>query len=144
MTINRESLLNTCLEIDTAKGVSIVKKECAQAVFYGDCSVGDAAWAISRLQPEPLVPRSAPTLDGEVLRDSLRNPRRFYIECLQDKALTPNAQQWMYTTSKCEAVYALPTSHSPFLSAPATLAHRLLEIERRISQYDTTAMQERG
>jgi pimeloyl-ACP methyl ester carboxylesterase len=133
MPINYESLLSGCLEIDSANGVSIVRKDCAKTVFYGDCSDEDAAWAISRLQPEPLIPRTAHSSDEGWPPDATDCPRRFYIECLQDRALTPRAQQWMYSTSRCDAVYSLPTSHSPFLSTPALLAERLLEIEHSIS-----------
>lgn len=133
MPMNSESLLNACVEIDQKKGVSMIRQDCAKAVFYGDCTDEDAAWAISRLQPEPLIPRPAPASDSHRAPDAVNDPRRFYIECLEDKALTPRAQRWMYTNSRCEAVYSLPTSHSPFLSAPGLLAQHLLEIERRVA-----------
>lgn len=131
MPVNGESLLYACLAINKERGVSSIGKNCAKAVFYGDCSDEDAAWAIGRLQPEPLI-ATAPESQPELANEPANHPPRFYIECLKDRAITANAQRWMYTTLRCEAVYSLHTSHSPFLSAPGLLARDLLEIERRV------------
>lgn len=131
MKMDDESLLSGCLQIDTAKGVSVVRKECARSVFYGDCSEEDAAWAINQLQPEPLIPPGPMAADAGPYESSGRIPR-FYIECLQDKALGPRVQRWMYTESPCDAVYSLATSHSPFLSAPEALTQHLLDIDQRV------------
>ena len=128
--MNRGSLLQNCIEIDTAGGVSIVRKQCAKSVFYDDCSDEDAAWAISRLQPEPLIPQTSLITTADTKSDQPIHPQRFYIECLKDKALAPCLQRWMYSESPCIAVHSLNTSHSPFLSAPEALAQHLLEIER--------------
>ena len=117
MKMDSESLLPGCLEIDTFRGVSVVREECAKSVFYGDCSEEDTAWALGQLQPEPLIPPGPVTADTGIDESADRIPR-FYIECLQDKALSPRVQRLMYTESRCDAVYSLPTSHSPFLSAP--------------------------
>ncbi len=127
MQIDNESILPASLEIDMEKGVSIVKAACARRVFYEDCTDEDAAWAIRQLQPEPLVPPgpSAPEAAGG---EPVPRIPRFYIECLRDKALGPRTQRWMYTESPCDAVYSLPTGHSPFLSAPEALTQILLEI----------------
>jgi pimeloyl-ACP methyl ester carboxylesterase len=130
MKLDSESMLQGCLEIDLEKGVSIVRTECARKVFYGDCSETDSEWAISQLQPEPLIPPALSSSDPEC-EELLTRPPRFYIECLQDKALGPLTQRWMYTESPCNAVYSLATSHSPFLSAPAALTEYLVQIAER-------------
>jgi pimeloyl-ACP methyl ester carboxylesterase len=54
--------------------------------------------------------------------------RRFYIECTEDKAVTPFIQQKMYTETVCEKVYQMQTSHSPFFSKPQELCDIFLEI----------------
>ena len=54
--------------------------------------------------------------------------RRFYIECTEDKAVTPFIQQKMYAETKCEKVYKMKTSHSPFFSQPKALCDIFLEI----------------
>ncbi len=128
MKMDNESILQACLEIDLEKGVSVVKTECARSVFYEDCSDEVARWAIRQLQPEPLI-RPSPSTSEAVNGASLTRIPRFYIECLRDKALGPRTQRWMYTESPCDAVYSLPTGHSPFLSAPAALTQYLLEID---------------
>ncbi len=132
MKMDSQSLLPGSLEIDNERGLSHVRKECAKRVFYDDCSDRDAAWAISQLQPEPLVRQGSAVSDpGSDEPPSVDTPR-FFIECLQDKALSPDVQRWMYTESTCDAVYSMATSHSPFLSAPEALARHLLDIDQRI------------
>ncbi len=54
--------------------------------------------------------------------------RRFYIECTEDKAVTPFIQQKMYTESSCEKIFQMQTSHSPFFSRPQELCDIFLEI----------------
>lgn len=54
--------------------------------------------------------------------------RRFYIECTEDKAVTPFIQKKMYTETVCEKVYSMQTSHSPFFSKPQELCDIFLEI----------------
>lgn len=130
--MDNESMLRRAIEINVEKGVSSIKAECARMLFFEDCSVSDAEWAMSRLQPEPLIPPGLSS-DSHGVGESGPIIPRFYIECLQDKALSPRAQQWMYAESACEAVYSLNTSHSPFLSAPEALSRYLIEIADHIS-----------
>lgn len=54
--------------------------------------------------------------------------RRFYIECTEDRAVTPFIQQKMYNETKCEQVYKMNTSHSPFFSKPKELCNIIIEI----------------
>jgi pimeloyl-ACP methyl ester carboxylesterase len=130
MQLDTESILRSSLVIDTEKGVSTVSRDLARSVFYADCDEADAEWAISRLQPEPLIPPVPPASDPPAASTPSGIPR-FYIECLQDRALGPKTQRRMYTESPCDAVYSLPTSHSPFLSAPASVTECLLDIGNR-------------
>ena len=119
------SLLPACLQVDVKKEFVSVKRECAKEVFYADCTDEDAEWAINQLIPEPIV---FPASSGqpEIIRNIEQIPR-VYIECLQDKALSPRMQKKMYTAVSCRAVYSLPTSHSPFISAPEKLVEHLLD-----------------
>jgi pimeloyl-ACP methyl ester carboxylesterase len=57
--------------------------------------------------------------------------RRFYIECTEDRAVTPFIQRKMYTETPCEEVYQMNTSHSPFFSAPEALTNIFCEIAGR-------------
>jgi hypothetical protein len=53
---------------------------------------------------------------------------RFYIECTEDRAVTPFIQKMMYTETPCEKVYSVATSHSPFFSKPQELSDIFCEI----------------
>ncbi len=53
---------------------------------------------------------------------------RYYIECTDDRAVTPFIQQKMYTETPCKKVYQMATSHSPFFSKPKELCSILTEI----------------
>ncbi|MEN2399605.1 alpha/beta fold hydrolase [Flavobacterium sp. MC2016-06] len=53
---------------------------------------------------------------------------RFYIECTEDKAVTPFIQRKMYTETLCKKVYSMQTSHSPFFSKPEELSSIFCEI----------------
>jgi pimeloyl-ACP methyl ester carboxylesterase len=133
MQFDTESILRSSLVVDTERGVSTVSRDLAKSVFYADCDQADAEWAISQLQPEPLIPRVPPAAAplAEATRTGIP---RFFIECLQDRALGPKTQKKMYTESPCDAVYSLPTSHSPFLSAPASVTECLLDIGRKLDR----------
>ena len=121
------SQLAAALDVDRARGVTTVRPERARDVFYHDCDDATAAWAVGRLQPEPIVPRA--TVPDGPTRTAARFGRvpRVYIECLNDRALGLATQRRMQATLPCARVYELPTSHSPFLSAPEALARHLLD-----------------
>lgn len=53
---------------------------------------------------------------------------KVYIECTQDRAVTPFIQRKMYTETKCDKVYSMDTSHSPFFSRPQELADILCSL----------------
>lgn len=53
---------------------------------------------------------------------------RYYIECTEDRAVTPCIQRKMYTETPCKKVYQMATSHSPFFSKPTELCSILTEI----------------
>jgi pimeloyl-ACP methyl ester carboxylesterase len=77
------------------------------------------------------LPPGAPGLSYPPAR-AAELPPRFYVETLLDRALGPAAQRRMYLARPCRKVYSLPTSHSPFLSAPAALADCLLDVDRSL------------
>ena len=128
---DNESILSSSLLRDEQKRVVTVKPEAAKAVFYDDCTDEDAAWATSLLVPEPMripVPQEESPQSPMSLKTERVAIPRFYIECLQDRALGPAMQKKMYTALPCRKVYSLPTSHSPFISAPEQLAACLLDV----------------
>lgn len=93
--------------------------------LYHDCDDDITALAKLLLSHEP-VESAVATLN---LSDAnYGSVRRFYIECTDDKAVTPFIQQKMYLESPCEKVFKMNTSHSPFFSQPKALCDLFLEI----------------
>ncbi|MGW6441792.1 alpha/beta fold hydrolase [Lentzea sp. NPDC055074] len=90
----------------------------ALAQFYDDVDAEVAERAAARLRPQSA--RSA----ADRLRAAgwLTIPST-YVVCDNDKTMPPALQEEMAT--RASVVHHLPTSHSPFLSAPASLAELL-------------------
>ena len=125
-----DSRLAAALDVDPARGVTTVRPEAARDVFYHDCDDATAAWALGRLQPEPIVPRAEPGASPARTAERFGRVPRVYIECTADRALGPTTQRRMHAALPCSRVYTLPTSHSPFLSAPDALAEHLVDVAR--------------
>jgi pimeloyl-ACP methyl ester carboxylesterase len=103
-----------------------LREDVIRELLFHDCSDEDADRAMALLesrqasQPFTRPMRLTPENFGRV--------RKVYIECLQDKAVTPGQQRVMYTLTPCDKVIPMNTSHSPFLSSPQELAHHLVSI----------------
>ncbi|MEL6573121.1 MAG: alpha/beta fold hydrolase [Pseudomonadota bacterium] len=92
----------------------------AGATFYHDVPADRAAWAVSRLCPQAVLPQATPYPVSHN-----KSHARHYIRCMDDRAIPP-ALQVNYTADwPDDQVTELPTSHSPFLSDPAALASLL-------------------
>jgi len=112
--------------VPTADGLaSTVNPEMAKALFYGDCSDDDLAFARERL-----VPQAIEVLGAKVRLTPQRYGRvpRVYIECLQDGAIPIAMQRRLVADTPCELVFTMDTAHSPFFSAPQQLAEHLLSL----------------
>jgi len=109
------------------KTYSIVNPEGAKANFCADCSEKDIAIAKSLLCSQAIAPIATPM---HITQKNFGRIPRVYIQCLQDKAISPSMQKKMYTASPCQKVISLNTSHSPFLSAPIELVAHLLTIAK--------------
>lgn len=93
--------------------------------FYTGCTGEDAAFATARLRPEPLFGLTAPL---RVTAERFGTVPRDYIECTQDQVISLAAQRRMQAAWPVQRVLTLETGHSPFLSAPGTLATALLAL----------------
>lgn len=107
---------------DMLSGVSRPAAARTRPVFYGDCTDADFAWAQARLQPQPL----RPLVEGaRVTEARFGAAPRNYIACTLDRAVSHAFQQRMLARLPCREVVTLPTSHSPFLSAPRETAEAI-------------------
>lgn len=93
--------------------------------LYHDCDDDIYQMARMILSHESAVTGITPI---QLTDENFGSVRRFYIECTEDKAVTPFIQQKMYNETVCEKVYQMDTSHSPFFSKPQELCGILLEI----------------
>jgi pimeloyl-ACP methyl ester carboxylesterase len=90
--------------------------------LYADCAHDITEMAKFILSHEPVESGITPL---QLTEENYGRVPRIYIECTEDRAVTPFMQRKMYTETPCEKVYSLPTSHSPFFSKPRELVDLL-------------------
>lgn len=83
-------------------------------LLYNMTADADKARALARLVPEPAAVFAAtstatPERHGRI--------PRVYIECTEDRVLTPAVQRAMRKALPCDTVFSLNSDHSPFYSA---------------------------
>lgn len=106
----------------------ILKPEIYKDGLYHDCE--DDIFQLVKLLLSHETIESA-TTPLQLSNQNFGSVRRFYIECTEDRAVTPFIQRKMYTEMQCEKVYQIDSSHSPFFSKPKELSDILLEISKR-------------
>lgn len=102
-----------------------LRQEIYKEGLYADCDDDITELAKVLLGHEPFDSAITPL---QLSQEKFGTVRRFYIECTQDKAVTPFIQNKMYTETPCERVYSMDTSHSPFFSRPKELCDILEDI----------------
>lgn len=115
--------------IDPTRTSFTFDPDLSPGLFYHDCPAEDVALALRRLCPQPILPQEA------ALPDTSRAETvpRYYIRCTDDRAIPPEYQQTMAAGLPAENILTLPTSHSPFFSAPDALARHIDTISRSLS-----------
>lgn len=99
-------------------------------LFYNCCNDIDFKYAKARFQNQPLLP----FLDKVSLsNEHFGSVPKFYIECLQDRAIDSSDQRRMYSKINC-STYSLNSDHSPFFSAKKNLVELISIID---SQYES-------
>jgi pimeloyl-ACP methyl ester carboxylesterase len=93
--------------------------------WYNDCSETDIEFALTHYRPVPTAVLTAPV---HVTEDRFGSVAKSYIHCAHDRGAVPALQDTMANAAGCRPNFTLPTSHSPFLSAPPILADTLGEI----------------
>jgi pimeloyl-ACP methyl ester carboxylesterase len=87
-------------------------------LFYHDCPTEDADRAASLLCRQSAAPFATPI---HISTENFGRIPRYYVECLNDRVLTPSLQKRMYERSPCKQVFSLDCGHSPFFAAPEEL-----------------------
>lgn len=118
-----ESMLGPNLIVDEELATARIHDEAVRELLYADCHEKDAARAIARRGPEPLAAGATPV---SITEERFGRIPRAYIECLEDRVISPALQKTMYTATPCQQVLSLNTGHSPFYAAPRELVERLI------------------
>jgi pimeloyl-ACP methyl ester carboxylesterase len=108
------------------KSYMTFEQEGIKDVFYADCSEQDIVHAKSLFCVQSVAPLTTPM---NLTEENFGKIPKVYIECLQDRAISPSMQKKMYLATKCQKVLSLNTSHSPFFSAPEALTAHLLSLD---------------
>jgi hypothetical protein len=93
--------------------------------LYHDCEDNITQLANLLLSHEPFESGITPL---QLSKERYGAVPRYYIECTEDKAVTPFIQKKMYEETPCKKVYSMATSHSPFFSRPKELVDIFCEI----------------
>jgi pimeloyl-ACP methyl ester carboxylesterase len=106
-------------EVEEDRGRILLGEEGMRVALYHDCPEEDFERARHLISPQPLFPLGTPV---EVTDGNFWSVRRTYVRTTQDRAVSPAAQEKMYTDLPCEKVVSMATGHLPFFSAPVELA----------------------
>lgn len=96
--------------------------------FYNTCAPDVQAKAASLLTPQPIRPMLGVV---KTTPQGLGSVRKHYIECLQDRVNSIEAQHLKQKNMTFESVQTLDTDHSPFLSDPQALADAIARIANK-------------
>jgi pimeloyl-ACP methyl ester carboxylesterase len=97
-------------------------------IFCQDGSPEVKQLLVDRYKDEPVIPF---TNKASLTAGNFGATNKYYIQTLQDHVVGPSLQNRMINAANIpnEKVYALNSSHSPFLSMPEDVAKLLLQIE---------------
>jgi pimeloyl-ACP methyl ester carboxylesterase len=120
-----EGVLKPYVTFHKELNASTLQPEIYKEGLYHDCEDDITELAKLLLSHEPIESGMTPL---QLTDENYGSVPRFYIECTEDKAVTPFIQRKMYTEMPCKKVYRMATSHSPFFSKPQELSDILTEI----------------
>ena len=123
-----QGVLKPFVELDTQTNSTTLRSEIYKEGLYHDCTEDIVELAKVLLGSEPVVTGVTPL---QLSEENYGQVPRYYIECTEDRAVTPFIQQKMYQEMPCQKVYQMATSHSPFFSQANELVAILLEISNQ-------------
>lgn len=120
-----QGMLKPYVDFHPETNSTMLRAEIYREGLYHDCPEDIAELAKVLLGPEPFGTGVTPL---NVSDKNFGRIPRYYIECTEDRAVTPFIQEKMYTETPCRKVYKMNTSHSPFFSQPRELVAILQDI----------------
>jgi pimeloyl-ACP methyl ester carboxylesterase len=122
-----EGVLKPYVTFHKELNASTLQSEIYKEGLYHDCEDAITELAKVLLSAEPVITGMTPL---QLTEKNYGRVPRFYIECTEDRAVTPFIQRKMYTETPCQKVYSVATSHSPFFSKPQELSAIFCEIAK--------------
>lgn len=104
-----------------------VKRDSLTNLFIADGSLKNKKEVLKNYHGEPAIPL---TNKVALTPDNFGNVEKVYIKTLQDVVISPALQDRMIAAAGIKTVYAVNTSHSPFLSQPHAVSELLLKVGR--------------
>lgn len=120
--LDTNGLLKPFVTLHEKLKATTLQPEIYKEGLYHDCEDYITELAKLLLSHEPVETGITPL---QLTDENFGKVPRIYIECTEDRAVTPFIQQKMYTETPCEKVYKMQTSHSPFFSRPDELCEIL-------------------
>ncbi|XP_010538906.1 PREDICTED: putative methylesterase 12, chloroplastic [Tarenaya hassleriana] len=102
------------------------EKQHMKGLYFNQSPAKDIALAMVSMRPVPLGPMMEKL---SLTAERYGKGRRFYVQTLDDRALSPDAQETAVRENPPEGVFKIKGSdHSPFFSKPLSLHKILLDI----------------
>ena len=114
-----ESHVGKNLIVDEKAGIASIKKDGIADVFLADAPKQVADYVSNNLRPEPLAPLATPVSLSE---GKFGKISKVFVYSLNDHTIGYTLQQKMAKDAGIERLYALPSSHTPFIMFPHVLA----------------------
>lgn len=124
---DKEAQILPNLIMSEDESYATINEDAVREVFYADCPEEDVERARTLLCRQAAAPLATPV---RITEENFGSIPRAYIECLNDKAISPALQKMMYTRIPCREVVSMQTSHSPFFAAPGELVENLLKLSK--------------
>lgn len=118
-----DSHIGPVIKIDTTALTASLPMNSLGDIFCADCDAAHLASLQANYRDEPLVPLGTPVRSSATNWGSVK---KYYIYTQQDHAVSPKLQQTMTAGVTWQSTATLPTSHSPFLSASASVVDTLV------------------
>ncbi len=113
------------LRLNAETTAASVAPEGVIPVFCADAPESLQRAARARPIAEPLAPLGTPV---QLTAENFGRVRKIYLHTLDDRCVSPGAQQAMLAATPVEKIITLQSSHSPFWSMPEEIATALLEV----------------
>lgn len=124
-TADKESYAAQNIQVNEEKGIVTVAEDARRDSFYGMSPDEDAESALKRLKPQAMAPFTTAVSLSDARFGSVR---RCYIECSEDRAISPGMQRQLRDNAPVAVSVVLHSDHAPYYSCPEKLVETLISM----------------